>query len=97
MRDGGLGPLRQRDPDPVAAPDSERGERVREPIRVVGQLAEADAPRDLATVGDEDRDGVARLPLADVDADVHRRRHAPAEAGVELLVAQAHRRSSRAR
>ena len=66
------------------SPHSERGERVREPVRVVGELAEADAAGDLAAVGDEDRDGVARLPLADVDADVDRVGHAPAEAGVQL-------------
>ena len=36
---------------------------------------------------------VARVTLADVDAQVHLRRHLPAEAPVELLVRHAQRRS----
>ena len=93
MRDGRLGSLRQRDPDAISLADPLRPQRVREPVRVVGELAEGDAPGDLASVRDHDRDRVARVALADVDAQVHLRRHLPAEALVELLVRHAQRRS----
>ena len=97
VRDRRLGPLRQRDPDAIALADPLRPQRVREPVRVVRELAEGDAPGDLASVRDHDRDRVARVALADVDAQVHLRRHLPAEAPVELLVRHAQRRSSNAR
>ena len=41
VRDGRLGPLRQRDPDAISLPDPASTQRVREPVRVVRQLAEA--------------------------------------------------------
>ena len=97
VRDRRLGPLRQRDPDAIALADTASPQRVREPVRVVRELAERDAPGDLAPVRDHDRDRVARVALADVDAQVDLRRHLPAEAPVQLLVAQAQRRSSSAR
>ena len=97
VRDRGLRALRQRDSDPVAHADPARPQRVGEAVRVVRELAEGDAPRDLASVGDQDRGRVARMTLADVDADVGLRRHPPAEAAVELVVGQAQRRSSSAR
>ena len=97
VRDRRLGPLRQRDPDAISLADPPRPQRVREPVRVVGELAERDAPGDLAPVRDHDRDRVARVALADVDAQVHLRRHLPAEAPVQLLVRHAQRRSSSAR
>ena len=97
VRDRRLGPLRQRDPDAIARADTASAQRVREPVRVVRELAEGDAPSDLAPIRDHDRDRVARVALADVDAQIDLRRHLPAEVAVQSLVAQAQRRSSSAR
>ncbi len=86
VRDGRLGPLRQDDPDAITEPDTEPPQRVREPVRVVRKLAERDRPGDRAAVGDENRGGVARLALADVDAEVERLRQPPPERATKLLV-----------
>ena len=51
----------------------------------------------LSLIHPDDRDRVARVALADVDAQVDLRRDLPAEAFVQRLVAQAQRRSNRAR
>ncbi len=89
VRDRRLGPLRQRDPDAIPFPHAPRPQHVREPVGVVGELAEGDAPRDLAAVRDDDRDGIARLALANVDTKVHPRRHLPAEAPAQFVVRHA--------
>ena len=97
VRDRRLGPLRKRDPDAISLSDPLRPQRIREPARVVRELAEGDAARDLAAVRDDDRHRVARVALADVGAQVDLCRDPPAEASVQLFVRHAQRRSSRAR
>ena len=59
-------------PTPVADED------VREPVRALAQLAEADRPGDLAAVRDEDRRRLPRLPVGDLDAEVEAGRERPA-------------------
>jgi hypothetical protein len=94
VRDRRLGTLRQRDPDAVARTDPEPAQGIREPVRLGGQLAEGDPPQHLPSVRDEDRGRIARLALADDDAEVDVRRDAPAEAPVELVVPRHTRRRS---
>ncbi len=76
--DRGLGPLGEDQGDPVACRDTEGGEGIGEPVRGLGELAERDRPRDLASVRDEDRRVGGRLPVGDLDTDIDVLRQRPA-------------------
>ena len=81
--------LRQQDSHPIAAPDAAGGERVGEPVRRLAQSAVADLI-DIAVGADVEDRSAARLArgpaVADVDADIVARRHAPAERAIERRV-----------
>ena len=80
--------LRQQDGDAVARADAVRCEHVGKPVRGLAQRAVAHL-LDVAGVHVQDRNAprIARgKRVADVDADVVARRHAPAELAIERVV-----------
>ena len=85
--DGGLDALGQDDADPVPAPDAEPVERVGEAIAQPFELRERASPLRALRILEVERGAIAdaRVPVADVDADVVARGNAPSEAFPNLV------------
>src|SRR5712692_1257876 len=95
MGDGRLRPLREHDPDAIAALDPQSREDTRELVRARTEFGEsvlADSPR-VILVDEGHAGAVAGVTVAGVDRDVVHGRDRPAEAGVDVLVARASWRS----
>src|SRR3989442_13796190 len=91
MGDGRLRPLREDDPDAIAAPDPQPREDTRELVRARTEFGEgvlADSPS-VILIDEGHAGAVAGVTVAGVDRDVVRGRYRPAEAGVDVLVALA--------
>ena len=91
MRDRGLRPLRQEDPDPVAGPDAEPGQRVGAAVREALQIVKAETlDRAVGRLVDQRQPAVAGgVPVAGGNADIEALRHLPAEGAVDLVIAVA--------
>lgn len=89
VRDGRFGPLREKDADPVAAPQAGTREAVREPVRSIPQVVEREARNVALRRFVDQREASAAVGpfVAHVHADVVARRKVPPEAGEEVIVA----------
>ena len=91
--DGGLDALGQDDPDPVATPDTESGERVGEAVAEALQIREGEGLLGSPRVLEVERGAItdARVPIAHVDADVVARGKVPPEPFPNLVEREARR------
>ncbi len=88
MGDPRLRRLRQKDREPVAAPQAMGAQHIGEAVRELPYVGEGVALLAMALVEEDEGERAAALAIADIDADVVARRDLPAEPPDHLLVAR---------